>query len=170
MECYTTSSMNDEIYDDMALERIAKDKFGVVFEIDQVIVRQVDVTRTATATVFLTKKKQLFVYINGHSKLLFSDIKKIVGRMGFKAELYMPPKNQPDYFDRVGREKFASVFPGRGHITSDDIVFYRTLAPYNPALILISEVKDGHIYQHDSDSRAGWRIAAKFAYRRIKTS
>ncbi len=162
--------MNDEIYDDMALERMAKDKFGVVFDIDQVIIRQVDVSRTATATVFLTKKKQLFVYIGGHSKLLFSDVKKIVGRMGLKAELYMPPKNQPDYFDRIGREKFAAVFPGRSHVSHDDILFYRTLAPYSPALILISEVKDGHIYQHDSDSRDGWRVAAKFAYRRIKTS
>lgn len=158
------------MYDDMALERIAKEQFGVDADISQVIVRQVDVSRTATATVFLTKKKQLFLYVTGHQKLLLSDIKKIVSRMGLKAELYFPPKGQPDYFDHVGREKFAAVFPGRGHISDDDITFYRTLAPYNPALVLISEVKDGHIYQHDSDTRGGWRIATKFAYRRIKTS
>lgn len=162
--------MNDEIYDDMALERIAKDKFGVICDVDQVIARQIDVSRTATATVFLTKKKQLFVYVSGHSKLLYGDVKKIVSRMGLKPELFMQPKNQPDYFDRIGREKFAAVFPGRGHVSDDDIVFYRTLAPYNPALILINEVKDGVIYQYDSDSRESWRVAAKFAYRRIKTS
>lgn len=162
--------MNDEIYDDMALERIAKSQFGLAVDIDQVIARQIAVSRTATATVFLTKKKQLFVYVTGHSKLLFSDVKKIVARMGLKAELYMPPKGQPDYFDRIGREKFVSVFPGRSHISDDDIVFYRTLAPYNPAMVLISEVKDGHIYMYDSDTHANWRIAAKFAYRRIKTS
>jgi hypothetical protein len=162
--------MTDEIYDDFALERIARDEFGVDVDISQVIVRQVEVSRTATATVFLTKKKQLMVYINGHSKLLFSDVKKIAVRMGLKAELYFPPKGQPDYFDRIGREKFRNVFPGRGHVSDADIIFYRTLAPYNPALILISEVKDGHIYRYDSDSRDSWRVAAKFAYRRIKTS
>jgi hypothetical protein len=162
--------MNSEIYDDMALEQACKDRFGLDVDIDQVIVRQVDVSRVAIATVFLTKKKQLLVYINGHSKLLFSDIKKIINRMGIKAELYFPPKGQPDYFDAIGREKFRDVFPGRGSITDQDIIFYRTLAPYNPALVLVSEVKNGEIYCYDSDTRGSWRVAAKFAYRRIKTS
>ena len=162
--------MTDEIYNDMALERIAKENFGVAVDIDQVIVRNADVSRTATATVFLTKKKQLMVFINGNSKLLLSDIKKIISRMGLKAELYFPPKGQPDYFDAIGREKFRDVFPGRGHISDQDIIFYRTLAPYNPALVLISEVKNGEIYQYDSYSHNSWRIAARFAYRRIKTS
>jgi hypothetical protein len=162
--------MNDEIYDDMALERIAKERFGLDIDISQVIVREADVSRSAVATVFLTKKKQLFVYVHGQSRLLLSDVKKIVARMGLKAELYLPPKGQPDYFDAIGREKFREVFPGRGHITHEDIVFYRTLAPYNPALVMIGEVKNGEIYQYDSDTRGDWRLAAKFAYRRIKTS
>ena len=45
--------MND-IYDDLALQEIAKKQFGIVCDIDQVIVRQVPVSRTATATVYLT--------------------------------------------------------------------------------------------------------------------
>jgi len=162
--------MNSEIYDDMALERVCKDRFGLDVDIDQVIVRQISVSRVATATVFLTKKKQLLVFINGHSKLLLGDIKKIVNRMGLKAELYFPPKGRPDYFDAVGLEKFRDVFPGRGSVTDEDIIFYRTLAPYNPALVLISEVKNGEIYCYDSDARGDWRVAAKFTYRRIKTS
>jgi hypothetical protein len=35
---------------------------------------------------------------------------------------------------------------------------------------MISEVKNGEIYQYDADARGGWRPHAKFAYRRIKTS
>lgn len=162
--------MRDEIYDDMALERIAKDHFGLDVDISKVIVRGIEVSRSVNATVFLTKKKQLLVYIGGHSRLLLSDVKKIVSRMGLKAELYFPPKGQPDYFDAIGREKFREVFPGRGHISEEDIIFYRTLAPYNPALVLVGEVKNGEIYQYDSDARGEWRLAAKFAYRRIKTS
>jgi hypothetical protein len=162
--------MREEIYDDTALERTARERFGVDVAIGQVIAREVEVSRTATATVFLTKKKQLFVFVGGHSKLLLGDVKKIVTRMGLKAELYFPPKGQPDYFDAYGRERFREVFPGRGHASDDDIIFYRTLAPYNPALVLISEVKNGEIYKYDSDTHGGWRPAAKFAYRRIKTS
>ena len=162
--------MNGEIYDDMALERIAKERFGLDIDITQVIVRQVEVSRTATATVFLTKKKQLLAFVTGPSRLLLGDVKKIITRMGLKAELYFPPKGQPDYFDTIALSKFHEVFPGRGHVTDADLMFYRTLAPYNPALILIGEVKNGEIYQYDSDARGNWRTAAKFAYRRIKTS
>lgn len=162
--------MSDEIYDDLALERIAKDRFGLPIDIDTVIVRQVPVSHVAEATVFLTKKKQLFVYVTAHSKLVLGDVKKIVTRMGLKAELFLPPKGETDYFDEIGRQKFREVFPGRGHITSQDLVFYRTLAPYNPALVQIHEVVDGEIRQFDTDSSSGWRIATRFAYRRIKTS
>jgi len=162
--------MNDEMYDDMALERTCKDRFGVEVEISKVIVRQIDVSRTAQATVFLSKKKQLYAFIHARSRMQLGDAKKIIARMGLKAELYVPPKHQLDYFDEVGRGKFREVFPGRGHISDEDIIFYRTLAPYNPALVLISEVKTGEIFKYDSDSSGNWRSAAKFAYRRIKTS
>lgn len=162
--------MNDEIYSDTTLERLVKDAFGLDIDISQVIVRQVEVSRMATATVFLTKKKQLLLYVDGHSKLLLGDIKKIVARMGLKAELYFPPKGQPDYFDVIAYDKFRTVFPGRGHVTDSDLLFYRTLAPYHPALVLVSEVKNGEIFQYDSDAHGKWRVAAKFAYRRIKTS
>lgn len=162
--------MREEIYDDMAIEQTAKSRFGVDIEIGQIIARDISVSRTASATVFLTKKKQLMAYIHADSRLLLGDMKKLVARMGLKAELYFPPKGQPDYFDAVGREKFGQVFPGREHISSDDLIFYRTLAPYNPALVLISEVKNGEIYKYDSDARGDWRLAAKFTYRRIKTS
>ena len=162
--------MSDKVYSDTQLERAVKDRFGLDIDISQVILRDAEVSRMATATVFLTAKKQLLVHISGHSKLLLSDIKKIVARMGLKAELYFPPKNRPDYFNEIGREKFREVFPGRGHISDDDILFYKTLAPYNPALVLISEVKNGEIYCYDSDARGSWRVAVKFAYRRIKTS
>jgi hypothetical protein len=162
--------MNDDIYDDFELAHLAHERFGLDIEISQVIVPQIPVSSTAQATVFLTKKKQLFVYIDAHSRLLLGDVKKIVARMGLRAEIYFPPKGRPDYFDTIAREKFHAVFPGRSHVIDSDLTFYRTLAPYKPAMVLISEVKDGEIYRFDSDSRTNWRVAAKFAYRRIKTS
>lgn len=162
--------MNDEIFDDLALERMAKERFGMHIDIQKVIVRQVPVSRTAEATLFLTTKKQLFVFISGHSKLLLGDVMKLISRMGLRAELYFPPKGQPNYFDEIGRSRFREVFPGRSHISDEDIHFYRTLALYNPAFVQISEVKNGEVFQYDSDAKGDWRVAAKFAYRRIKTS
>ena len=162
--------MRDRMYDELAFERAIRDHFGVDVDIRQAIVFRVPISQTAEATLFLTTKKQLFLYITGQSKLLLGDIKKLVSRMGLKADIFLPPKGRPLYFNEIGRKKFYEVFPGRKHISDEDLIFYRTLAPYNPALILISEVKDGHVYQFDSDATTNWRVAAKFAYRRIKTS
>ena len=162
--------MSDEIYDDIAIERLAKERFGVSIDIGQVIARGIPVSRTADATVFLTKKKQLYVYISARSRLVLGDISKLVSRMGLKAELFLPPVGNPDYFNAIGSEKFEQVFPGRSYVADDELRFYRTLAPYNPALVLISEVKNGEIYRYDSDTRGGWRLATRFAYRRIRTS
>lgn len=162
--------MNDQLYDDVALERQMKAQFGLDTEIESMIGRRIPVGRNATASLFLTNKKQLFLYVYGESRLLLSDIKKIVSRVGLIAELYMPPKGRPNYFDEVGTAKFVEVFPGRKVTSPEDIIFYRTLAPYSPALIQIREVKDGTIYQYDSDARGQWRPHTKFSYRRIMTS
>lgn len=152
----------------MALEQIAKTKFAMPVDIDFVVVRNVPVSRVAEATLFLTTKKQLYLYVHGTSKLLLGDIQKIVSRMGLVAELYLPPKGQPAYFDDIGRDKFKKVFPGRSNPADSDLIYYRTLAPYNPALVQISEVKNGEVKQFDTDAKTNWRVATKFAYRRIK--
>lgn len=162
--------MNDQMYDDVALEREIKLKFGIAAEVDSVIARRFPVARSVEATLFLTAKKQLFLYIDGEARLLLADVMKIVSRAGFKAELYLPPKNQPNYFDDVGAQKFQEIFPGRKVVSGEDIAFYKTLATYKPALVLIHEVKHGVIYQYDSDARGGWRPHSKFSYRRIMTS
>lgn len=162
--------MTNELYDDVALERTLADKFGIHTEVDTVIARRISVGSGATATLFLSGKKQLYCYIDGPSRLVLSDIKKIVSRVGLKAELYVPPKGRPNYFDEIARQKFSTVFPGRKDVGEQDLVFYRTLAPYCPALILVREVKNGVVYCADTDAVSGWRPSVKFAYRRIKTS
>lgn len=160
----------DRIFDDIALERAIKDQFGLVIEVENVIADKIPVSATAAAAVFLTRKKQLYCFVSAQSNLVLADVKKIIARMGLKPELYIPPKGRPHYFDDIGRERFRAVFPGRAHVTADDLVYYRTLAPYNPALVLIKEIPNGVIKQYDTDASGDWRPAARFAYRRINTS
>lgn len=162
--------MNSDIYDDIEIERMAKEKFGLGVEVRQVIVRAVPVSHTSEATVFLSTKNQLYALVSGKARLTLGDVRKMIIRMGMKAEYFFPPKGEPDYFDRIGNEKFHEVFPGRPILSKDDTAFYRTLAPYNPALVQINEVKDGTIKKFDPDSKRDWRVAAEFSYRRIMTS
>ncbi len=159
-----------DVYDDMALEQVAKRQFGLDIEVDKVIARRIPVSRTAFASVFLTDRKQLYCFISAQSNLNLGEVKKFVTRMGLKAELYLPPKSRPNYFDDIGREHFRKVFPGLGPVSDSDLVYYRTLAPYNPALIMIKEVPHNEIRQFDTDARGKWRPAVKFTYRRIATS
>lgn len=168
--CYTDHIMTDSIFDDFALEKLVKDKFGLTLEVDKIIANRVPVSHTAIASVFLTEKKQLFCYVDAKSSQALGDVKKIMTRMGLKPESYVPPVGHPEYFDDIARERFRSVFPGRTHVTSEDLVYYRTLAPYNPALIKIREIPDSVIKQFDTDAQGNWRPAARFTYRRIQTS
>lgn len=160
--------MNGEIYDDLAIEKIAKERFGVVLEIDKVYVRNIPVAHSANASVFLTTKSKLYAFISGATPLMLGDVQKLIHRMGLVAEEYLPPKSNPNYFKDIALEKFKSTYPGRHHISDDDLRFYKQMAAYNPALVNISAVRDGVIWQFDSTSKGNWRPSSKIQYRNIK--
>lgn len=162
--------MNADIYDDLALEETAKEQFGKAIDIKQVIARDIPTSHTTKASVFLTTKNQLYVFIDGRAPLTLGDVCKMIKRMGLVAEAYLPPRHEPNYFDKVAETKFKETFPGRVVANDQDLHFYRLLVPYNPALALISEVSDGVIRQFDASDSSNWRVAAKLTYRRIKTS
>lgn len=162
--------MNADIYDDIALESIALEQFGKRLDVQTVIVRDIPTTHTTTASVFLTAKNQMYALVQGRAPLTLGDVRKLVKRMGLEAEAYLPPAHRPKYFDDIAMEKFKSVYPGRHDVSDADLRFYRLSAPYNPALVLISAVTEGTIKQFDPSDSSNWRTAAKFAYRRIRTS
>lgn len=161
--------MNNEIFDDIALEHMAKETFGVNLDIEKVFVRGVPAGRSAQASVFLTTKNKLYALISGSAPLTLGDVRKIVLRMGLRAEAYCAPKGRSNYFNDIALEKFKSVYPGRHDITDTDLRFYRLMAPYNPALVSISEITGGHINQFDPQAITGWRPSAKASYKQIKT-
>lgn len=159
--------MKDEIYSDINLEKFLKSHFGVNFEIHQVIGRDLPVGRTAEAFIFMTKKKRMYVFISAEAKLLLGDIKKILSSMNLRAEKFIPPNGIANYFEDQAKQKFLEVFPGRVHVSDDDLRFYKTLIPYNPALIEISEIKNGEIREFNPDSRGNWRVVKRFSFKKI---
>lgn len=155
--------------DASALERAIERDFDEVVHISRLILPWSAVGRTAEAAVFMTANKRLMLYLSASSSMTLADVKKTISRMGLKAAKFFPPKDQPDYFDIIGYQKFQEVFPGMNVRSDEDLIFYRTLAPYNPALVLISEIKHGEIYQFDPDAHSEWRVGARFAYRKVLT-
>lgn len=161
--------MNDAIYEDMALEEMVKLQFGVELEVKQMIARNIPTGYTSQASVVLTTKNKLYAVVGANGTLTLGDVRKIILRMGLKAEAYLPPKNRKNYFKDFALEKFKSVYPGRHDITDSDLTFYRLMSPYNPALASIDEITEGVIKQFDTDAASGWRAVIKAHYKQIKT-
>ncbi len=152
----------------MAIEDVASTQFGIKLEIAKVIVRDIPTSISSKATIFLTTKNKVYTYIYGEAPLLLADVRKIVRRMSLVVDSYFPPAEEPDYFERVGREKFKEVFPSRSGVSDSDLAYYKTLAPYNPALVRIARIKNGEIFGYDLD-RQDWRKVAEYTYAKIKT-
>lgn len=161
--------MNDEITDDIAIEELVKSNFGLQVDVKQMIARNVPVSHTATASVFLTPKHQVFAVIRAKSVMTFGDVRKIGKNMGLEVDVYCPPGHDDEYFNKIAREKFRQTFPGRHDINDDELRYYRTLVPYNPALLRIGAINGGVIKQFDSHDSSQWRVTAKFAYKQITT-
>lgn len=160
--------MNSDIYDDLAIEEMTKEKFGLAVDIKSVVVRSIPTSHTTQATVFLTTKNQMYCLISGRAALTLGDVRTIIRRMGLAADAYLPPKDKPRYFRDEAFERFRAIFPGRHDANDADLRYYRLLSPYNPALVTIAEVTGGVIKQFDSSDSSNWRVAKRFQYRKIK--
>ncbi len=159
----------NQLYDEINLEKHIHAAFGLNVEIKSVIANKIPVGPSASAIGFLSNKSMLYAFISTRGEQNLGGVKKVLSRMNLKPEQFMPPHADANYFDRIAKSKFREVFPGRTKVNDKDLVFYRTLASYNPALVQISEVMNGVIKQYDSDAVGHWRPSVKFQYRRIKT-
>lgn len=96
------------------------------------------------------------------------DVRRIVRGMGIEVQRFFPPHADPSYFHREGVKLFKEAFPGRKRWTAKDVLFYRSLAPYSPALVRISAVK-GSLSRFNT--RGGdWQPAVDYNFRKIRVA
>lgn len=156
--------MSDGLFSPSTLAKQVAGYFGVEMSIERIIANTISVSRTAKATVFTNAHKELYVFIASPMHLTYADMRKMVLHMNLVPVDALPPAGQSDYFEQYGETRFQEVFPGRSSVSPADIRYYKTLAPYNPALWRIDEVRDGEIYEWDPDSSTSWRLAVKYFY------
>ena len=156
--------------DTASLKKYVWTMFGLQAEIQTIIANKIPVGPSSIATVFLSTRGALYIFIATRGEQTLGDVKKILSRMNLRAENFLPPRADKNYFNESARAKFVKVFPGRKNVGEKDLLFYRTLVPYNPALVQISSVEGGVIKQYDTDAVGHWRNSVKFAYRKIITS
>jgi hypothetical protein len=159
--------MIDDIVQDIDFEKQLFAQFDLRHEVAKMIMRDAPVGGSAHATVFINKEQKPFVYIQSRTRLQVADVKRILRNMGLKVDAFVVPKGKPDYFEFEATKKFLEVFPGRKKVNLDDLVFYKTLVNYSPALAPVLEVSGGVIKVYDDDARGKWRPGVKFSYRQI---
>lgn len=158
--------MNTDLYDNTAIERACESVFGVRLTVLEVVVRKLPTGFASTATVFKTANPTaLYVMINSQTSVVLADVQKMVRQMNCEAEEFLPPHGDADYFDRIATQKFKAMFPGKYITSADDLRYYRTLAPYSPALVRLSKVK-GDIRAFNYESKS-WRKVKDYAYSKI---
>ncbi len=159
--------MNNEAFDIAAIEKACKDQFGLELKVGEFIASGFSVGQSAWATIFKTSSGQLFLYVLSRGAQLYADVQKMVMRMECEAETYYPPFAEKEYFERIAREKFKVLFPGKHIVGDDDLRHYKGLSPYNPALVKLSRVK-GEIRGYDEHLKT-WRKVKDFHYSKIAT-
>lgn len=162
--------MMDQMFDEISLERRIYALFKLDVKIKAVIANNIPTSRSANATVFLTTSNLLFCFIDSKMHLTLGDVRKMITRMNLTIEKVLAPDADVDYFDNIAREKFNATFPDRNNVSDSDLTFYRTLAPYCPALVQISSITGNVIRQYDSSAVGNWRPSVRFSYRRMRTS
>lgn len=154
-------------YSDKNLEEFIQKHFAVNFTIEEVIARDLPVSYSAEATVFRSKNNKIYAFISGEAKLTLGDISKFLSKMNIKPAHFFPPNGFKEYFLEHARVQFLQVFPARSHILEEELRFYKTRVTYNPALVEISEIKNGELKCFNADSTGSWRVAKRLNYRKI---
>jgi hypothetical protein len=147
------------------IELACKQRFGLSIKVESIVIDGMPTSRNSHTSIFKADRHTMYALCTSDEPLVLADIKSIVRSIGMKAEAYLPPNADENYFLRFGQKMFQSVFPGRTAKTDQDTAFYQTLAPYSPALIRIAKI-DGEIRQYDNIWQK-WQMALRFSYQRM---
>ncbi|GHU07079.1 hypothetical protein FACS189431_1070 [Alphaproteobacteria bacterium] len=153
--------MNDEAYADAFLEKEIKARFGVGIELGEMIVRHLSVGPAMWAHVFTAADSNMYAFILGTKTMTLGEVRRILKRMGLRADKYYSPYGRDNYFANRAEAKFKETYPGKPISSDQDLMYYKTLVPYSPAFVSILEVPDNRIRGYDADTAGGWRVVKK---------
>lgn len=160
--------MDSNFFTDLAITETIREHFAKKFEITRMIVRDIQVTATAHATVFRIKGGSVYVLIRSGAEMTLGDVKKVLRNMGVEPADFVPPSSVDTYFEDKAMEKYKEVFPGKRILNgAEELRYYRTLIPYTPALVHVNRIR-GELREYEPQSRQ-WKLVKRLSYARIQT-
>lgn len=122
------------------IRALCKRRFKTDIEVRYILFEDISIAKGATATVFSTLDHRIYALCLSDTALSLRDIQHMIKSMGFKAKGYFAPEGDKSYFRRLGYEIFLKAYPARMKWTSEEELYYQTLAPYSPALVRLDGV------------------------------
>lgn len=159
-------NLKDTSLESREIARLCSQCFGVDADIKRVIATDVTTGKGSFTSVFETSDHTIYALCTSKQSLTLSDVRKIIHGMGMEADAYLPPASNKSYFEDYGRKAFALAYPARKIYSNREIAYYKTMAPYCPALVRISKI-NGEIREYLSALQR-WQKALGYSYRRIK--
>jgi|GEM_PF-286320 len=150
------------------LEKFCRDYFKVNLQIQDIILHEAPTSQSSRTTIFKVDRNTIYALCVSDDPIILADIKNIIRSMGMKADKFLPPNADENYFLRFGQKSFQSVFPGHKPVDASETSYYQTLTPYSPALVRINRV-DGEIRQYNKNWQK-WQKALEFSYARMQVS
>ncbi len=133
----------------------------------RIIAGEISLSRSITATIFLTENDKLFIYFKNDAKNNIREIKQILKKANLNIAKFLPLNNQTDFFNRQASIKFEQTYPGLKPVSENDLIYYKTLIRYDPVLIEIKSIKDDLIKVFDTNAKTNWRPYKKFNYNKV---
>ncbi len=121
-----------------SLESTCRVLFGTSIQPKQILESNIPTRKSSYTTIFETTSGEVYALCIANTPLVFADISRIIKDIDTGPVKYLPPRNDAEYFHAYGRKIFQDLFPGRALNPNDDISFYTSLAPYNPALVRLT--------------------------------
>lgn len=160
--------MNSDFFTDLAITETIREEFARKLEITRMLVRDMQVSPVAHASVFRAKGGSVYVLIRSNNPMLLGDVMKIIRNMGAEADNFAPPSGVESYFTDHAIEKYRAVFPGKPvKNDAEELRYYRTLVPYNPALVQLARIR-GELREYEPESRR-WNVVKRLTYSKINT-
>lgn len=148
------------------IERICKQSFNAELRVTGIIFDDIQSGKNSYTTIFQSDKHTLYALVESNDSLTLFDVKNIIKSIGIEAEEFLPPNGDETYFMRHGHKAFLNAYPGRKTESDQERMFYRTLSPYNPALVRIAKI-GGEIRRYNSMSPR-WQKVDEYSYMRMK--
>lgn len=157
--------MSDRDYDSIRLEetiRLCRDAFHVNLPVSEVVFDDIETGPDAFCRLFRTTNGNLYALFTSAHDQTFRDVKQRAKHMGIRIKGYYFPYGDHDHFTNHGYHLFLQAYPGRRQWTLEEARYYRSLSPYQPALVRIEAV-DNELRRYNEHD-AQWHKVYDFHY------